>query len=117
MVIEVLEKIDRARVMVAQLNYGEREWKLNHPPRDDDPDVVIHEALRSAALEISRLTRELEAARERERHIEGQIVALVEAEVISEGKAREILGIGVEEWREIEDSRALATDTEVSDEA
>jgi hypothetical protein len=63
MVIEVLEKIDRARVMVYQLNYGEREWKLSHPPQEDDPDMVIHEALRSAALEISRLSRELEKAR------------------------------------------------------
>ena len=66
----------------------------------------------TAQASLRRVERELEAARERERHIEGQIVALVEAEVISEGKAREILGIGVEEWREIEDSRALATDTE-----
>ena len=63
MASETLEKIDRARVVIAQLNYGEREWKPNHPPREDDPDMVIHEALRSAALEISRLTSELESAR------------------------------------------------------
>jgi len=63
------------------------------------------------AAEIARLTRELEEARERERHIERQIVALVEAEVISEGKAREILGVGVDEWREIED-RTLGAGTD-----
>ena len=66
---------------------------------------------RAAQDEIDRLTRELEAARERERHIERQIVALVEAEVISEGKAREILGVGVDEWREIED-RTLGAGTD-----
>ena len=149
MASEVLEKIDRARVMIARLNYGEREWKMSIPARDDDPDVVIMEALRCASLEIARLARELEeaqrqrdeanrrhddmcrevrsltkylfdrnkavreleAARKRERHIEEQIVALVEAEVISEGKAREILGVGVDEWREIED-RILRADTD-----
>lgn len=77
-------------------------------------DCLAGEPLEEVIRQIARLARELEEARERERHIEGQIVALVEAEVISEGKAREILGIGVEEWREIED-RALAKDTEVSD--
>ena len=75
MASETLEKIDRARVMVAQLNYGERDWKPNHPPRDDDPDVVIHEALRSAALEISRLSRELEKARELLRELAGDVEA------------------------------------------
>jgi len=60
---DTLEKIDQARVMIARLNYGEREWKLSIPARDDDPDMVIHEALRSAALEIARLARELEATR------------------------------------------------------
>ena len=140
MTSDTLEKIDRARVVVAELNYGKREWKgLHEPASEDATDVVIMEALRCAALEISRLTRELEqarrersaakaesmtaqaslrraereleAARERERHIEGQIVALVEAEVISEGKAREILGVGVDEWREIED-RTLGAGTD-----
>jgi len=112
MASDVLEKIDRARVVVAELNYGTREWKgLHEPASEDATDVVIMEALRCAALEISRLTRELEAARERERHIERQIVALVEAEVISEGKAREILGVGVDEWREIED-RTLGAGTD-----
>ena len=63
MASDTLEKIDQARVMIARLNYGEREWKLSIPARDDDPDMVIHEALRSAALEIARLARELEATR------------------------------------------------------
>lgn len=72
------------------------------PPRSRDP--IANEY-------IDRLSRELEEAREREQHIEGQIVALVEAEVISEGKAREILGVGVDEWREIED-RTLGAGTD-----
>ena len=65
MASDVLEKIDRARVVVAELNYGKREWKgLHEPASEDATDVVVMEALRCAALEISRLTRELEAARE-----------------------------------------------------
>jgi len=75
-------------------------------------DAGREDGRRDAAAEIARLTRELEEARERERHIERQIVALVEAEVISEGKAREILGVGVDEWREIEDrTLGVGTDT------
>ena len=65
MASDTLEKIDRARVVVAELNYGKREWKgLHEPASEDATDVVIMEALRCAALEISRLTRELEKARE-----------------------------------------------------
>lgn len=53
--------------------------------------------------EIFRLDRELENARTRLAHIEREVARLVDAEVISEGKAREILGVGVDEWREIEE--------------
>ena len=75
MTSEALEKIDRARVVVAELNYGKREWKgLHEPASEDATDVVIMEALRCAALEISRLTRELEAARERERALREALV-------------------------------------------
>ena len=64
MTSDTLEKIDRARVVVAELNYGKREWKgLHEPASEDATDVVIMEALRCAALEIARLTRELEVAR------------------------------------------------------
>jgi len=51
--------------------------------------------------EIFRLDRELENARTRLAHIEREVARLVDAEVISEGKAREILDVGVDEWREI----------------
>src|SRR5690606_16496424 len=69
---ETLAKIDRARVAVYELNYGEREWKgLHEPASDDATDVIIMEALRCAALEISRLTRELEKALELLRELAG----------------------------------------------
>ena len=74
-------------------------------------DCLAGEPLEEVIRQIARLARELEEARERERHVERQIVALVEAEVISEGKAREILGVGVDEWREIED-RTLGAGTD-----
>ena len=51
--------------------------------------------------EIFRLDRELENARTRLAHIEREVARLVDAEVISEGKARELLDVGVDEWREI----------------
>lgn len=53
--------------------------------------------------EVFRLDREWENARTRLAHIEREVARLVDAEVISEGKAREILGVGVDEWREIEE--------------
>lgn len=53
--------------------------------------------------EVFRLDREWENARKRLAHIEREVVRLVDAEVISEGKAREILDVGVDEWREIMD--------------
>ena len=63
MASDTLAKIDRARAAVAELNYGAREWKgLHEPASEDATDVVIMEALRCAALEIARLTRELEEA-------------------------------------------------------
>src|SRR5690606_27903819 len=69
---------------VAELNYGKREWKgLHEPASEDATDVALMEALRCAALEISRLTRELEAARERERvNRLAAIVALSSAESV-----------------------------------
>jgi len=64
MASDTLAKIDRARAAVAELNYGAREWKgLHEPASEDATDVVIMDALRCAALEISRLSRELEEAR------------------------------------------------------
>src|SRR5690606_27150388 len=64
MASDTLAEIDMARVVVAELNYGKREWKgLHEPTSEDATDVVIMEALRCAALEISRLTRDLEARR------------------------------------------------------
>src|SRR5690606_36155784 len=72
------------------------------PPRSRDP--IANEY-------IARLSRELENARTRAAHIEREGARLVDAEVISEGKAREILGVGVDEWREIED-RTLGAGTD-----
>ena len=74
MASDTLAKIDRARAAVAELNYGAREWKgLHEPASEDATDVVIMDALRCAALEISRLTRELEAALEREQRLREEL--------------------------------------------
>jgi len=95
-------------------------------------DAGREDGRRDAAVEIARLSRELEAALEREQrlrealerigrelenartrlaHIEREVARLVDAEVISEGKAREVLCVGVDEWREIED-RTLGAGTD-----
>lgn len=65
---DVLAKIERANAMIRALCEGEREWIMRIPAQPDyDPDLVIGAALHAAEVEIARLTRELEAARERER--------------------------------------------------
>jgi len=74
-------------------------------------DCLAGEPLEEVIRQIAGLSRELENARTRLAHIEREVVRLVDAEVISEGKAREILGVGVDEWREIED-RILGAGTD-----
>lgn len=64
-------------------------------------DCLAGEPLEEVIRQIARLSRELENARTRLAHIEREVARLVDAEVISEGKAREILDVGVDEWREI----------------
>src|SRR5690606_21006571 len=60
MASETLAKIDMARVVVAELTYGKREWKGLHEPASD---AGIMEALRCAERGIARLTRERQALR------------------------------------------------------
>src|SRR5690606_31219851 len=104
------------------------QWRIDGDLHDDAATEIYRlarelEATR-AALRIAQTTaanlhdtirlrdRELENARTRLAHIEREVARLVDAEVISEGKAREILGVGVDEWREIEDRILRAgTDT------
>lgn len=121
MTSDTLEKIDRARVVVAELNYGKREWQgLHEPASEDATDVVIMEALRCAALEIARLTRELEAARKLIRELvddeDAGLVWTGTSVVCAYCSATDRYGVEHDRDCLIERARrALAADTEASD--